>query len=208
VFSLIYLPRRRGVLLGAAALAVSLIAFGILAAAGLAVITRYLLLPAAIASVFCGAALFGWLELKRDDAGRSGWLALAALVVLATIIFIPSQVDRISHLHGSIATQERILDDLHDLTEDGRFESACAPVTVPNHRPIPFLALWLDRTPTGIVSAQLERPDRGYFVSPASSFVERNFTLDPHDPKRLSAAVPPGFHRVAANRSWILYSRC
>jgi hypothetical protein len=208
VFSLIYLPRRRGILLGATALAVSLIAFGILAAAGLAVITRYLLLPAAIASVFCGAALFGWLELKRNDAGRSGWLALAALFVLGTIVFIPSQADRISSLHGSIAAQERILDDLHDLTEDGRFESACAPVTVPNHRPIPFLALWLDRTPTSIVSAQLERPDRGYFVSPASPFVERNFTLDPHDPKRLTATVPPGFRRVAANRSWVLYSRC
>ncbi len=38
--------------------------------------------------------------------------------------------------------------------------------------------------------------------------MERNFTLDPRDPQRLTASVPPGFERVAANRSWVLYARC
>ena len=36
----------------------------------------------------------------------------------------------------------------------------------------------------------------------------RNFTLDPRDPRKLTATVPPGFERVAANRSWVLYARC
>ena len=36
----------------------------------------------------------------------------------------------------------------------------------------------------------------------------RNFTLDKRDPKRLTAAVPPGFTKAAANRSWVLYERC
>ena len=33
-------------------------------------------------------------------------------------------------------------------------------------------------------------------------------TLDKRDPKRLTAEVPPGFQRIAANRSWVLYERC
>ena len=30
----------------------------------------------------------------------------------------------------------------------------------------------------------------------------------PEPPRKLTAAVPPGFERVAANRSWVLYERC
>ena len=48
----------------------------------------------------------------------------------------------------------------------------------------------------------------GLYVSPATAKVERAFTLDRNDPRRLTAAVPPGFSEVARNRSWILYARC
>ena len=202
------LLRRRAVLLGAAAAVLALGAFGILATAGLAVITRYLLLAAAILAIFCGAALLGWLQVERESSWRRRWALFAVVVALGMLAFAPSQADRLSNLHGSIASQQRILEDLHDLADSGRFSPACEPVAVPNHRPIPFLALWLDREPSDIVSAQLEQPDRGYFVAPASPAVERDFTLDPHDPKRLTAEVPRGFRRTAANRSWILYERC
>ena len=33
-------------------------------------------------------------------------------------------------------------------------------------------------------------------------------TLDPNDPKKLTARVPPGFTRIASNRSWVLYAHC
>ena len=45
-------------------------------------------------------------------------------------------------------------------------------------------------------------------LSPANERVLRNFTLDPRDPKRLTASVPAGFSRVASNRSWVVYARC
>jgi hypothetical protein len=103
-----------------------------------------------------------------------------------------------------MGTQAEILSDLHDVTDSIR----CQPVAVPNHRPVPHIALWTDLAPRLIVSAQLERPDAGVYVDPASERVLRNFTLDPRDPKRLTASVPPGFERIAANRSWVLYARC
>ncbi len=46
------------------------------------------------------------------------------------------------------------------------------------------------------------------YVDPASERVLRNFTLDPRDPRRLTAAVPPGFEETAANASWRLYANC
>ena len=98
--------------------------------------------------------------------------------------------------------------DLHALAEPRALARACGPVAVPNHRPVPLLALWLDRPPAEIRSAQLTRPRDGFYLSPASARVERNFTLDPNDPKRLTARVPPGFRPVARNVSWVLLRRC
>ena len=79
---------------------------------------------------------------------------------------------------------------------------------MPNHRPIPHLAFWTGIPPRDIFSAQLERPRSGLYIDPASERTERNFTLDPNDPRRLTATVPPGFERAAANESWVLYERC
>ena len=95
--------------------------------------------------------------------------------------------------------------DLHSMSEHIR----CEPVGVPNHRPVPHVALWADLPPGEIVSAQLEQITEGVYLQPASERVLRNFTLDPNDPKRLTAAVPPGgFELVLRNESWLLYSTC
>lgn len=180
------LRHRKGLPLAVAG-AVALAAFCVLAAAGLPILGRYLLLPAAVLAVFCGAAVtFGKLP--------------AAVVGVALLAFVPAQVDRVERLRSALGTQREIRDDLHAISERIR----CAPVAVPNHRAVPLLALWLERPPASIVSAQLERPDRGSYLDPASPRVERNFILDRNDPRRLDAEPPPGFAEAAANRSWRL----
>ena len=78
---------------------------------------------------------------------------------------------------------------------------------MPNHRPVPILAWYLDRDPDDFVSAQLERPVRGLYVAPRDREVEEKFVLDPRDPKRVEAEVPAGFTAVAGNESWVLYER-
>jgi hypothetical protein len=212
LLALVFLRRRA--ILGAATAVLAAAAFFVLAAAGLAVITRYLLLVAAILTIFCAAAMLGWLELDRDHPWRRRWAAFGAIVAAGFLAFVPSQSDRLSNLHGAIASQQRILDDLHELADSDAFDDACGPgasslpITVPNHRPVPFLALWLDREPSQIVSAQVAQPRGGYFVAPASPRVERDFTLDPHDIKRLTATIPPGFQLQTMNRSWDLYAKC
>ena len=195
--------RRRAALPIAAGVA-SIVAFSVLATAGLPILGRYLLLPAALLAVFCGAGAFGWLTLPRAHPWRRRWMAIGGLIVLVFVVFAPNQAHRIRDLRASMQTQQQILADLHAISA----ALPCRPVAVPNHRPVPHLALWTGIPPDRIISAQLQRPTRGAYLDPASERVERNFTLDPHDPKRLTAAVPAGFARVAANRSWVLYARC
>ena len=123
-------------------------------------------------------------------------------MLAAFVAFAPGQADRIGDLRASMGTQAEILADLHD--HHGRLH--LRPVAVPNHRPVPHVALWTGIPPGQIVSAQLEQPTRGLYVDPASERVLRNFTLDPRDPKSLTADVPAGFQEVAANDSWRLYA--
>jgi hypothetical protein len=183
---------------------VSIAAFCVLAASGLPILGRYLLLPAALLAVFCGAGAFGWLQLERGDPWRVRWMAIGGVVLLAFAGFAPGQVKRIDDLRASMGTQEQILSDLHAITK--RID--CQMVGVPNHRPVPHVALWTGIPPSRIVSAQVERLTRGDYIDPANDRVRRNFTLDAHDPKTLTAAVPRGFERAAANRSWVLYRHC
>jgi hypothetical protein len=206
VLSLAFL-RSRATLPAVAGVA-AMLAFCVLAVAGLPILGRYLLGPATLLAIFAGAGVFGWTRLDPGHPWRRRWQVIAVVVALALVAFIPAQVDRLRTLHRTIGIQRTIKDDLRAMAGNPVFASGCRPVGVPNHRPVPDLALWLDRAPADILSAQLVRLREGLYVSPATAKVERAFTLDRNDPRRLTAAVPPGFSEVARNRSWILYARC
>jgi hypothetical protein len=80
-------------------------------------------------------------------------------------------------------------------------------VGVPNHAPIPLLALYLRTSPARIRSAQVGHIASGVYVDPASQEVEREYILDNRDPHE-PVTVPPGFSAAAANRSWLIFRRC
>ena len=90
----------------------------------------------------------------------------------------------------------------------GAIAPSCAPVTVPNHRPVPLLALQLDVRPRAVVSAQERRPARGTWVAPATGAVARDYILDPRDLDKRIAPPPPGFRRAGADGSWRVFTRC
>ncbi len=202
--------------LGAAAGAVALLAFLILATAGIAVITRYMLIVAVIVIIFAAAGVLGWLELPREHPWRRRWIAFGVFVALLFVVFGPIQVQRLSDLRSAIAFEQGVRDDLKGFTDADYFHRGCEPISVPNHRPVPLLALWLDRRPSNIVTAVREvddhlvrvHPRHGYYLDPATKRVERDYVLDPNDPGALSANVPRRFRLTARNASWKLYSRC
>jgi hypothetical protein len=199
----LWLLRRRAAL-GAATGVVAVGAFCVLATAGLPILGRYLLLPAAILAIFCGAGAFGWAELPRGHPWRQRWAIFGAFVLVLMLVFAPGQVGRLGKLGDALARQDQIQRDLHALTPAMR----CAPVAVPNHRPVPLLALWLDRAPQAVVVAQDTPLRSGTYVTPANAAVAKDYILDPRD---LDQAIPPppaAFRPVAANRSWRVAAHC
>ncbi len=201
---------RRRSTIGAAAAALALAAFAVLACAGLAILPRYTMLAAAVLAIFAALGLLGWRLLEPGHRWRRAWQAFAAVVALMFLIWLPNQWDLDSRVDTDLTNQSRIEGDLTDLADSGAFaEPLCGPIAVPNHRAVPRLAFNLDIRPTQLVSAgEGHAPARGYYLEPASPFVIHNFILDPGDPTRLDLAVPPGFREVARNESWILYKRC
>ena len=74
------------------------------------------------------------------------WLGVFVLVV--QLPFIPAQVNRLDALNRALTIQDGVQDDLQAFVRAGDFVEPCDTVTVPNHRPIPLLALWLDAPPS------------------------------------------------------------
>ncbi|HWI08042.1 MAG TPA: hypothetical protein VNT54_11055 [Solirubrobacteraceae bacterium] len=202
----LWLRSRVGVPLAVACL--NGVGFLVLAVAGLPLLGRYLFLAAAMLSVLAGAGALGWLALP-DGPERRRWRA-GGLALLAAIglLFAVQQVDRIADLRADIADRDRVQADLRDLVRGERADAAlagCGTLFVPNHRPVPSLAYWLDRRPRSIVSAARTAPAAdGAFLAPTPE-AEPLSILDPKDATRPATDVPPGYALAAENRSWRLY---
>ncbi len=192
-----------GAIVGVVAVAV----FAAFASVGLPIDTRYAFLPGALLCVFCGAGLCGWLLLARDDRRRRWWQAGAALVLVALLAYIPSQYHTDHKELGELARQQRIQNDLVALVDGGAIVARCEPIGVPNHAPIPLLALWLEGAPSAIVSAQARTIARGAYLEPANAEVQRDYILDKAE-RAHAVGVPRGFSASGGNRSWRIFKRC
>jgi hypothetical protein len=207
VLSLVWLRRRAkpGVVVGVIAVAV----FAAFATVGLPIDTRYAFLAAAIGCVFCGAAVFGWMLLPSGHRGRRWWGAAAALVVAGLVVSIPSQYRTNHHQLEALARQQQIQDELETLVDDGTINARCEPIGVPNHAPIPLLALQLETPPAQIVSAQLRTISHGTYIDPANKEVQEDYVLNLNDPNETATATPPpGFKATRTSRDWLIFKRC
>ncbi|HEV2060039.1 MAG TPA: hypothetical protein VGR11_11835, partial [Solirubrobacteraceae bacterium] len=195
--------RDRRVRLGVTAILLGLAAFCVLAAAGLPIITRYLLLVATLLAIFAGAGAFGWLDLLPGRE-RTWWARFGLVALVALLVFVPDQARRIDRLGNALATQENIQAQLGDLVAG---EELREPVAVPNRRPIPLLALWLKLDPRAILDAQNDLPREGSYLVPATAQVARDYILDRRDRDRRIAPPRPGFVLREANAAWRWYER-
>ncbi|HTU79069.1 MAG TPA: hypothetical protein VMF09_09960 [Solirubrobacteraceae bacterium] len=205
VLSLLWLRSRA--LPGALAGVLAVLVFTAFAAIGLPIDTRYAFLASAILCIFCGVGVFGWLALPRADPRRRWWMAGAAVVLVALVAYAPSQYRAAHKQMRILAHQHSIEDDLVALVASHAINLRCGPVGVPNHAPVPLLALYLKTSPRNIVSLQSGHIKSGVYVDPASKEVEEDYVLAAHDPVE-PVSVPPGFSESAANRSWLIFQGC
>ncbi|MEY2515662.1 MAG: hypothetical protein QOJ89_3020 [bacterium] len=195
--------RRTRLAVAAGLLAVA--AFCVLAAAGLPIITRYVLLPATLLAIFAGAGAFGWLDLRRDSPQRTWWARFGAVALVVLLAYIPAQGARIERLSSALSRQQSIQTDLAEVV---RGPLPCRPVAVPNRRPIPLLALWLELDPGTIVDAQSGAPGRGTYLAPRTPQIARDYILDRRDRDRRVPPPPAGFEPVRQSPSWTAVARC
>ncbi len=205
VLSLLWLRRRA--LLGAGAGVLAVVVFAAFASVGLPINTRYAFLAASILCIFAGAGVFGWVGLKRQDPRRRWWMGGGTIVFVLMLAFVPSNYREAHRELDNLSRQHRIEGDLLALVDDDAINLRCGPIGVPNHAPVPLLALYLESSPANIVSPEAGHITRGVYVDPASKEVEMDYVLDKHDPVQ-AVSVPPGFTESATNRSWLIFKRC
>lgn len=197
---------RRRATLAASAGVIAVVVFAGFATIGLPINSRYGFLADAILCIFCGAGVFGWALLERGDRHRRIWQIAAVVVAVALVGYIPATVNSAHRELGKLADQHGIEDELVALVKQDAVTLLCGPVGVPNHAPVPLLALYLKTSPARIVSPEAGQISRGVYLA-ASPRALRDYVLDPHDPH--SAGRPPaGFLEVRADPSWRVLERC
>ncbi|HTQ68729.1 MAG TPA: hypothetical protein VMI13_08555 [Solirubrobacteraceae bacterium] len=205
VLALLWVRRRAA--LAAIAGVTAVVVFAAFATIGLPINTRYGFLTGAILCIFCGAGVFGWKLLEPGDGHRRIWQVAAVIVAVALVAYTPASVKSAHHQLRELAAEHGIEDELVALVGRHEVRLACGPVGVPNHAPVPLLALYLKTSPARIVSPEAGQIRRGTFLA-ASPRALLHYVLDPNDPHALAGAPPPGFAEVAADRSWRVLERC
>lgn len=191
----------RVVVAGTAAAAV---AFALVGLGGLPVIVRYLLPLGAFGCLACAYVLTGWRSDPSIPIGRA-WAVGAAVLFVAVLLLAPAQLGRLDRLQASLSEQQRIITELEALSH----EIPCGPITVPNRRAVPLMALWTGKPAREIVTAQDHPvPPTGTYLYPATADDADAFILDRRDRDRLIPPPPSGYEPEDRTTSWVLAANC
>jgi hypothetical protein len=209
---------RRRVAVPAALAGVGVATFLAIAAAGLSVIPRYLLIPSLVLNLCVAAALTGWTAARGARVRRVAvGLALVALALVG--LRVPTYLDDAQTLRSRAAfvrIQHRDLKAILDHPRVAPLLGRCGPLTVPTHSTIPVI-----RYETGLGKEALEPsiaqrrpPERGLLL------VGRTFNFEPSAARATTGLSQRSaakwwsnyplstFRLVAANPSWRVYERC
>jgi hypothetical protein len=213
----LYLLRRR------AALAVGLMGIGLftflaIAAAGLSVIPRYLVVPSLLFNIGVGVALFGWTLVKEPRARR---VAIGVAIVSFLIVAwrVPGWANDFRKLHGQTLFVKHQHEDLKAALEDPAVVPllrSCWPITVPTHSAIPVIEYetGLPKSALQATIAQARPPSHGLL------FNDITFNFEPAAARSVTASSAASaqkwwsnyplsaFTYVASNPFWRVYANC
>ena len=96
-----------------------------------------------------------------------------------------------------LARQQSIQDDLLALVDNRSIALRCGPVGVPNHAPIPLLALYLKTSPANIVQRRSNQISSRHVRRPGDRRKSKKTTCSTATTRTGRCSVPPGFTEVA-----------
>jgi hypothetical protein len=198
----------RRALLPAAVLVLGLGSFLVLGLAGLPLLHRYLLVPAAMLGLFAAVALVGWPLMPRGRA-RSVWIAAAVPLAVWLALSAPGDVRELDRTATAVNQQGHAQRDLLRLGGQGRGRrllDRCEPVAVPGGAVLPSLVFLRERRDRGLVLTH-GVPTAGARLAPAPAGPRTAGFLGL--PAGTGAAARLlGLRAAARNRSWVFYARC
>lgn len=179
--------------------------------AGLPVLVRYLLLPAVGLAVLAAWGLT--LPQHRSDLPLRPVTGIAsALLVALLVLALPGEIRRIDASATALEQRALAFDALRDLVRSPGLQAdlrGCRTLVVPNHRAVPLVALWADRTPPGELVAQRDGvPERGLAIQPTTAVVRQLTILDPRDLTQTPTRPPAGWAFRGGNTGWSWFRRC
>jgi hypothetical protein len=204
-----WLHRRRAAALPLAAAAVMTAVFAIGPLFGLPLIGRYIRTPAVLLSLFYGLAVFGWLLLPAGRE-RRWWLAAGVFAVALSIAFLPRQVRMLDGMEQRLQREGKLYADLRLVGQSPEVRQAfgaCEPISVADHRPIPYLRWWLDGPPGSVGTVEKgASPLGGLLLVPRRTALPKSF----YKQNLPTVEPPPNYLTLYENRSWRVYSapRC
>jgi hypothetical protein len=153
--------------------------FVVIAAAGLSVIDRYLLMPTVMLLVFCAFALAGWTMLDRGLLRRI-W-ATAAVALAAFGIYDAGSTLSLQKIETELGFREDGQTSLVAILDKPAVRAAlrCGPLSVPDHKLRPDAMLLLNRAPSGVIDRNQARYE---------AVVKHNYTLT-HEEQRSGVAL-------------------
>ncbi|CAB4926105.1 unannotated protein [freshwater metagenome] len=192
-----------------------LLTFVMVGAAGLSVISRYLLAPSLMVMVFAAVAIGGWTMLAPSRL-RTGWMVVAGLAVVFAVTWTALRVN-VSQLTTELRQRGDARVGLKHLLDQDQVKAAlaCGPVLTPNHRLIGDVR-WIMDLPEGKVIARSDTGsaagiDYGLAIVPAwrARVLRQGFDLtNVTVADTLAAAPPPGWKRIGVSEFYAAYARC
>jgi hypothetical protein len=193
--------RRRAASLPFAVVVAMLAVFAMGPIFGLPLIGRYVRTPAELLTLFFGLAVCGWMLLPAGRE-RTRWTWAAGFCVVLFAIFVPKNVSLLRGLHTRVVREGAFYRSMRAAAESGRVRAAfsqCAPLSVADHRPVPYLRYWLHGDPGTVTTVEKHSDPLGrVLVLPRRSAATRRFYQSNFPP----VMAPSGYVQIYANRSW------
>jgi hypothetical protein len=193
--------RRQGLLVLAVAVAM-LAVFAAGPIFGLPLISRYVRTPAILLATFYGAAVFGWRLLPVGDVWRKRWLWIGVFSFALSIAFLPWHVKMLRGVHHNEARDSHLYSDLRKAAKAPvvqRAFAACEPISMADHRPIPYFRWWIDGPPGSVGTVRGNASPLGQlFLQPRRTFFAKKFYKENFP----AAHAPKSYRTIYRNRSY------
>jgi hypothetical protein len=198
-------------LLPAAVAGLGLLAFLSLGLADLPLLTRYLLLPAVMLTLFAAVAVLGWLSLARPDPVRRWWAVaggLLGVVLVAGALDDGRALKRSLAILGPRGSGQARLEQLGATTSARAAARRCPRVYSPSSRSVPLLAYSMGLRSGAVTVGLPSANQRAALLRANLSALAVLFSIDRAEATMALRVAPPRFHAIANNVDWTLYASC